>query len=93
VCKRKESGGLGTINLWDFNQASLLKWWWKLFSEPGRKWASLVAHNYQPVTGWWRDKCKNIASSSLFWKGGNFVNHTFFLVIMIEVNNGKTTRF
>jgi len=27
VCKRKEFGGMGVINLCDFNKALLLKWW------------------------------------------------------------------
>jgi len=27
VCKLKEPGGLGIINLWDFNTVLLLKWW------------------------------------------------------------------
>ena len=37
VCKRKEFGGLGIINLQVFNMALLLRWWWKLFEEQGRK--------------------------------------------------------
>lgn len=29
VCKKKEFGGLGVLNLQDFNQALIGKWWWK----------------------------------------------------------------
>jgi len=39
---RKEFGGLGIINLQDFNSALLINW--KLFYELGRKWASLISH-------------------------------------------------
>ena len=31
VCKCEEFGGLGVINLRDFNKAALLKWLWRLF--------------------------------------------------------------
>jgi len=30
VCMCKKFGGLGIINLRDFNTALLLKWWWRL---------------------------------------------------------------
>ena len=67
VCKRKEFGGLGIINLRDFNKALLLKWWWKLFDDSKRIWTMLVSQSYRPSSGWWSEQCINRASS--FWKG------------------------
>jgi len=51
ICKRKNFGGLRINNLWDFNMALLLKWWWRLFDKPGCKWASLPSLNYRLRTG------------------------------------------
>ena len=78
VCKCKKFGGLGIINLRDFNKALLLRLWWKLLSELNRKWALLVSHSYRPLTGWWSDRCTNGTSSSPFWKGIRSVKDIFF---------------
>jgi len=59
VCKRKEFGGLGIINLWDFNKALLLKWWWKLFDDQKRIWAKLISQSYRPSSGWWSERYIN----------------------------------
>ena len=54
VCICKEFGGLGIINLRDFNTTTtlLINWWWKLFDELGHKCTLLISHNYCLVTGW-----------------------------------------
>jgi len=93
VCKRKEFGGLGVINLRDFNRALLLKWWQRLFLEPGWKWASLISHNYGPRSGWWSGMPANSASSSSFWKGMLSVKDIFFQATAKEIRNGRTTQF
>ena len=93
VSKSKKFGGLGIINPWDFNTALLPTWWWKLFDELGRKWATLVSHSYRPLTGWWSDKCINVTFSSPFWKGVRSVKDIFFLGVAMDVKNGRGTRF
>jgi len=84
---------LGIINLRDFNTTLLLKWWWKLYLNPRRRWASLVAHSYRPVTGWWSDRCINNSSSSPLWKEMRGVNDIFFLALAMEVKDGRGMRF
>ncbi|KAJ3672310.1 hypothetical protein LUZ60_007031 [Juncus effusus] len=43
VCRPKSGGGLGVLNLEIFNNAMLLKWIWKYFSENhGLQWKTLV---------------------------------------------------
>ena len=92
VCKQKEFGGLGFINLRDFNKALLLKWWWKLFDDPMRIWAMLVSQSYPP-SGQWPDRCINGAYSSPFWKGMALVKDIFFQGIAKEVKGGRGLRF
>ena len=92
VCKHKELSGLRVINLRDFNNVLLLKWWWKLFDEPTRKWVMLLSHNYHPQTGWLSDICINKTSTSSFWKGISTVKDIFFLRIVKDVNNGRDMR-
>jgi len=93
VCKRKEFGSLGVINLRDFNTTLLLKWWWKLLEDLSHKWASLVSHNHRPITGWRLDRCINEASSSLFWKGMRAVKVIFSIAIAMKVINWRATKF
>ena len=93
VCKHKKFGGLGIINLWDFYIAVLLKWWWKLFDDPTRKWVTIVSNIYQTKYGWWSDQCINEVSSSPLWKSMAAMNDTFFIGIAKEVKDGRGTRF
>ena len=93
VCKCKEFDGLGVITLRDFNNALLLKWWWKLFDEPIRKWATLMSHSYRPLTGWWSDRCINKTSASPLWKGMSTFKDIFSLRIAKKVNNKRGVRF
>ena len=43
VCKPKDNGGLGILNLRDMNTALLLKWWWR-FKDPTyhSNWKTLI---------------------------------------------------
>jgi len=93
VCKCKEFGGLKITNQRDFNKALLIKWWWKLFDKPGRRWATLVAHNCRLLAGWWSDICTNMTSSLPFWKGICSIKEIFLRGIAKEVKNGRAMRF
>ena len=93
VYNRKEFRGLWVINLQDFNNVLLLKWWWKLFDDPNRKWETILSYNYRPLTEWWSDKCINKTFASPIWKGMITINEIFFIVTARKVNNGRGTRF
>ena len=92
VCKWKKFGGLGVINLRDFNTSLLLKWR-KLFDDPTRKWVMLVSHSYCPLTMWWCGRCINKASSSPSWKGVSTVKDIFFSEIAKEVKDERVQEF
>jgi len=75
--QKKEFWGLKIINIRDFNSDLLLKWWWKLLPNLSSKCALLASQNYRPSPRWWMDHCKNVASSSTFWKGLHTVKEIF----------------
>jgi hypothetical protein len=68
VCKPKEKGGLGVINLEIQNDALLMKHLFKFFNQHDTPWVSMVWQAYYQssppqATGlvgsfWWRDVCK-----------------------------------
>jgi len=93
VCKCKEFGELGIINLRGFNTTLLFKWWWKLLDEPAWKWASLLSHSYRLRSEWWADKFINEASSSPFWEGLRDVKDIFFFGVVMDIKTGRGTKF
>jgi len=46
VCKPKEEGGLGIIDIRKFNYALLAKWRWRLISEEKGRWKELLVSKY-----------------------------------------------
>lgn len=46
LCRSHEHGGWGILDLFNFNQVLLGKWWWKLLMEPNWCGAKLVQFNY-----------------------------------------------
>jgi hypothetical protein len=73
VCKPKDKGGLGVINLEIQNDALLMKHLFKFFSHHDTPWVSMVWQAYYqnsvpqasgPVGSfWWRDVCKLFTTS------------------------------
>jgi len=65
VCEPQEKGGLGVVNIKDFNLALMGKWIWQLGSFEGGLWKEVLESKY----GWWRnlkeDMC--IYNASLCW--------------------------
>ena len=69
VCKPKEEGGLGIIDIRKFNYALLVKWRWRFMSQDKGKWKEVLESKYGvelecphlPVkyqSWWWRDLIK-----------------------------------
>jgi len=66
VCKPRELGGLGVIDLKLFNLALLGKWIWRLGTDKGGLWKEILISKY----GGWRSLRGEGKSSkcSLWWK-------------------------
>jgi len=97
VCETKGEGGLGVINVKDFNLALLSKWISRLGSNEGGLWEEVLESKY----GGWRNLKEDKGSSyeSLWWKdlkriwqlqkwGNNFGD-----CLKWEIGNGKSIRF
>jgi len=72
VCKSREAGGLGIINVRQFNLALLRKWIWRLNSDKGGLWREVIESRYGGWRGlkerrtnnikvllWWRDSMRS----------------------------------
>jgi len=46
ICKLKDEGGLGVINLQDINKALLDKWWWKLHISSQSALSTMMTSKY-----------------------------------------------
>jgi hypothetical protein len=89
VCKSKEEGGLGVINLNTQNEALLLKHLNKFFNKEDIPWVSLIWESYydsdnlptQAMKGsfWWRDILKLLDK--------------FEGIAKVNINNGKSYFF
>lgn len=49
ICRPKNLGGWGIINLKEFNRALLGKWWWKIATNPISCWAKIINTNYNTL--------------------------------------------
>jgi len=97
VCESRESGGLGVVNIKDFNSALLGKWVWRLGSNEVGLWKEVVESKY----GGWRnlkeDRC--IYNASIWWKGLKSLwklekwGNNFGDCSKWEVGNGKSIKF
>lgn len=92
VCKPRQMGGLGILDLRVFNTALLAKWWWQLIKEPYRPWASLILNlscRHQHI---WSFSPSN-APTSPFWKGITKAGRAFGFGAKIICGNGIGVRF
>lgn len=46
ICRPREMGGWGILNLQDFNKALLGKWWWRIISNDNSCWLKIINFNY-----------------------------------------------
>lgn len=69
LCRSREQGGWGILNLTTFNNALLGKWWWKIINE--RQWCGelVLKTNYFQNFPSWNLYHKHCARRSFFWNG------------------------
>ncbi|CAJ2670980.1 unnamed protein product [Trifolium pratense] len=98
ICLPKESGGLGVRRLWEFNQALLGKWCWRLLVDREGLWFRVLAARYGVEGGrlrdvgrrgslWWREIVR-IREGSGEPRGGWFREH-----VVRRVGDGSETFF
>ncbi|OAY76316.1 putative ribonuclease H protein [Ananas comosus] len=68
VCRSKEEGGLGILDLASMNQALLVKWWWKFLTMPNLQWNKLIHALFYPRSRPLKEG-RSFRPSSFWWKG------------------------
>ncbi len=74
VCRRRSEGGLGVLDLEAMNEALLLKWWWRFFTDRSARWCDLLkglyysrrvplrkGASFRPFSQWWQGVLKTKA--------------------------------
>lgn len=46
ICRPRNIGGWGILNISEFNKALLEKWWWKIYSGQNGCWSKIIHFNY-----------------------------------------------
>lgn len=46
ICRFRDQGGWGILDMYNFNQALLRKWWWKFMTDPTWYGVDVVQFNY-----------------------------------------------
>ncbi|KAJ1695517.1 hypothetical protein LUZ63_012215 [Rhynchospora breviuscula] len=92
VCLPKELGGLGLIDLKLQNISLLLRWLWRLYSQPSSLWSTLAKklfakrNSNTPPLGW-------NGNGSFFWKQLLTLRYFFQISTTTELQNGENTLF
>lgn len=90
VARPKDQGGMGVINTRIMNDCLLVKWIWKIFTNPKEPWFEIIKAKYLDAGGFFDSKTKG---SSQFWKGLHRVKHLFKWGAIFQVGNGEVCRF
>ena len=90
ISRPKDQGGVGIINTRIMNDCLLVKWIWKIFSEPDDLWFKIIKAKYLGDGSFFDSKTKG---SSQFWKGLHKVKHLFKWGAIFRVRNGNFCRF
>ncbi|XP_020267043.1 uncharacterized protein LOC109842598 [Asparagus officinalis] len=91
VCKSKEEGGLGVIDIPSFNSALLSKWIWKLLDRPS--YLSKVFFSIYSKNGANPLATQPKMTSSRFLQDLFAIQSTFFKIARWNVGNGNTASF
>ena len=90
ICRPKQFGGLGVINLKVFSRILLEKWWWKLYTNVSDSWCKLL-NTLHPNHQW---RLRQVHKSpSAFWEGLEAVQNIFQQLIKYSANNGNRALF
>lgn len=66
LCRPRDQGGWGILDLLHFNQALLEKWWWKFMSDPNWCGSKVIQFNYNLSR--WNLFPTQTSRVSFFWK-------------------------
>lgn len=91
LCRPREQGGWGILDLHNFNMALLGKWWWKFTRDPNWYGASVVQFNYGFSR--WNLFPRLSGRISSFWKGVSCCLPAFRSCIVHCINSGEKTFF
>ncbi|KAI5404073.1 hypothetical protein KIW84_051277 [Lathyrus oleraceus] len=82
VCKSKDYGGVGIINLEVYNKALLMKWKWRIVNDSGAIWRGLIKHRYKnsEVNMFISDVCALNRGGSIWWRD---------LILIDSLEDGK----
>jgi hypothetical protein len=90
LCRPKDQGGLGIIDLWIQNKCLISKWLFKLLNEEGI-WQTLLRNKYLS------SKCLSQVQikprDSHFWKGLLKAREDFLRCGTFKIKDGSQTRF
>lgn len=67
LCRPREQGGSGILNLQTFNNALLGKWWWRIMPDKGWCGKDIIRENYFKGIPTWNLFHKQRGQWSFFW--------------------------
>ncbi|XP_039135885.1 uncharacterized mitochondrial protein AtMg00310-like [Dioscorea cayenensis subsp. rotundata] len=93
LCRSREQGGWGILNLQTFNTALLGKWWWKIVS--GSHWCgeNILHANYYSNFPMWNLFHTHGRRRSFFWNGVLHSLPAFRKNLSSQIRNGANTLF
>lgn len=92
VCRSKNEGGLGILDISTMNRAFLVKWWWKFQNAPQLQWNKLIHDLFY---------CRRISLKeggffrppSFWWKGVLSLKEIFKWGAIYKLGNGRNIDF
>ncbi|XP_039140399.1 uncharacterized protein LOC120277606 [Dioscorea cayenensis subsp. rotundata] len=91
LCRDREQGGWGILDLNNFNKALLGKWWWKYANDPDGEGTEVIHFNYGSVS--WDMFPRTSGRMSFFWKGVLKILPVLRCCVTSTINSGSETFF
>lgn len=91
ICRSRDQGGWGILDLDNFNQALLGKWWWKFATNTNWIGSKVILFNYGGPS--WNMFPRQSGRISFFWKGVSRCLPPLRGCISFDINSGKETLF
>lgn len=93
ACSPREVGGLGILDLRNFNIALLAKWWWIRAFTPESRIAVILRQKYGPRNGIIFGRDRNVSKISSFYRGIKAVRDIVRLGFSFKIGRGKVVSF
>lgn len=91
MCRPKNMGGLGIINMAVMNKCLIIKWWWRILTaDCDTLWLKLLKAKYFPNSS---PMFTSAAGGSQFWRNLVKVRDDFRAHVKFLVGNGTSVRF